>query len=138
MWMPLLGPLPKPAWFAERGEARLRRSSVRLLRRRARQRPHVVGHGLLPVYAAGEAAHGISPLTDQSIAGVIMMVEGTLVTLGVLVWLFLRAAREASERQRLLDLADARGVALDERARGARRRGGRGRPARGAASSTAG
>lgn len=36
-------------------------------------------------------------------------------TLGVLAWLFFRAASEGSERQRLLELAEARGVALDER-----------------------
>jgi hypothetical protein len=43
-----------------------------------------------------------------------MMVEGGLVTLGILAWLFLRWAQEDSERQRLLDLADAKGVALSE------------------------
>ena len=48
-----------------------------------------------------------------------MMIEGGFVTLGVIVWLFLRAAREGEERQRLLDLADRQGIALDE-ARAAR------------------
>jgi hypothetical protein len=43
-----------------------------------------------------------------------MMGEGMLVTLGVIVWLFFRAAREVDERQRLLDLADATGFPLDE------------------------
>jgi putative membrane protein len=47
-----------------------------------------------------------------------MMGEGGAVTLGVIVWLFLRAARESEERQRLLDLADQRGVELDERRAG--------------------
>ena len=37
------------------------------------------------------------------------------VTLGVMVWLFIRAAREVEQRQRLLDLADAHGFPLDER-----------------------
>ena len=39
--------------------------------------------------------------------GVIMMVEGGLVTLGVLAWLFLRWAKQDTERQRLLDLAES-------------------------------
>jgi hypothetical protein len=43
-----------------------------------------------------------------------MMIEGTLLTLGLFAWLFFRAAREGEERQRLLDLAQERGIALDE------------------------
>ena len=71
------------------------------------------------VYASGEAHRGIAPLTDQSTAGVIMMVEGTFVTLGIFAWLFFRSAQEGSERQRLIELAQDRGVVLDE-ARAAR------------------
>ena len=37
------------------------------------------------------------------------------VTLGVIIWLFFRAAREVEQRQRLLDLADTMGFPLDER-----------------------
>ena len=44
-----------------------------------------------------------------------MMIEESLLTLGLLCWLFLRAARESEERQELLDLAARRDVALDER-----------------------
>ena len=60
-----------------------------------------------------------------------MMVEGSLLTLVLFGWLFLRAAREGEERQELLDLAQARGVELTERAR-------RGRWRRAAAPSCAG
>jgi hypothetical protein len=70
-------------------------------------------------YSRGEAHWNISPLTDQSTAGVIMMIEGTLVTLGIFAWLFFRTAEEGSERQRLIELAQARGIPLDE-ARAAR------------------
>lgn len=71
-----------------------------------------------PDYAPGEAEFGISPLTDQGIAGVIMIGEGGLLTLGVLVWLFLQWAEQDSERQRLVELAEERGVPLsDARAR---------------------
>ena len=72
-----------------------------------------------PIYAPGEKYWGITPLADQSTAGVVMMIEGTFVALGVFAWLFFRTAREGMERQRLLDLAQNRGVALDE-ARAAR------------------
>lgn len=114
MWMPLVGPLPMPEWFGNL--ARLGYTvGVRFT-------SAVLGNVLMwsatvlyPVYAAGEAEQGISPLTDQSMAGAIMMVEGTLVTLGVFAYLFFRAAREDSERQRLIELAHARGVPLDER-----------------------
>ena len=72
------------------------------------------GTVLYPIYAPGERQWGISPLADQSTAGVIMMVEGTFLALGVLAWVFFEAAHEGSEKQRLLDLAHDRGVALDE------------------------
>jgi hypothetical protein len=44
-----------------------------------------------------------------------MMVEGTFLALGVLAWIFLEVAREGTERQHLLELAEERGFALDER-----------------------
>jgi cytochrome c oxidase assembly factor CtaG len=113
MWMPVVGPLPKPAWW--RNAAPL--GYVVLVRLWGAAFGNVLvwsGSAFYGAYAAGEASHGISPLTDQGIAGAIMMGEGGLVTLGVIAWLFLRSAREAEERQRLMDLADAHGVALDE------------------------
>ena len=112
MWMPLVGPLPVPAWFnlpAKLGYVVV----VRLA-------GTVLGNvfmwsdtALYPDYGPGEADFGISPLTDQGIAGVIMTAEGGLVTLGVICWLFLLWAKQDSERQRLLDLADRAGVELD-------------------------
>ena len=44
-----------------------------------------------------------------------MMVEGSILTICLFGWLFLRSAREGQERQELLELAAAGGVALDER-----------------------
>src|SRR5262249_38912772 len=73
------------------------------------------GSVLYPIYAPGERYWGISPVADQSTAGVLMMVEGTFLALGVLAWVFLEVAREGTEKQRLLDLAQERGVQLDER-----------------------
>ncbi|MBA2262612.1 MAG: hypothetical protein H0W03_08095 [Solirubrobacterales bacterium] len=43
------------------------------------------------------------------------MVEGSILTICLFGWLFLRSAREGEERQALLDLAGARGVPLTER-----------------------
>ena len=42
-------------------------------------------------------------LADQGWAGTIMMVEGSLVTIGALAWLFLKLAAEGELRQRLLE-----------------------------------
>ena len=57
-----------------------------------------------------------------------MTIEGGLVTLGVLAWLFLRWAQQDTERQELLDLAEDRGVDLsDARAERAVRAGQGGR-----------
>ncbi len=118
MWMALLGPLPKPEWFGN--GARL--VYVIVVRLGGAVLANVLlwaGSPLYPDYAAGEAAHGISPLVDQGAAGVVMMVEQGLVTMGLFAWLFFRAAQQSDERQALLDLAAERGVPLDE-ARAAR------------------
>jgi ribosomal protein L12E/L44/L45/RPP1/RPP2 len=44
-----------------------------------------------------------------------MMVESSLLTLGLFCWLFMKAARESTERQELIELAQARGVEVSER-----------------------
>ena len=113
MWMPLFGPLPKPAWFGTVGKLGYI-IAVRLA-------GAILGNVLIwsgtvfyPAYAAGEAAHGISPLRDQGAAGVLMMVEGSLLTLGLFAWLFLDAARQAERKQELLDWAEQHGYALTE------------------------
>ncbi len=113
MWMALLGPLPKPAWFGNGAKIGYI-IAVRLIQ-------SVLANALLwssgvlyPRYAAGQAEWGISPANDQSAAGAIMMIEGSIVTILLFCWLFLRAARESEERQELLELAAARGVELSE------------------------
>jgi putative membrane protein len=113
IWLPLFGPLPKPAWFGNAAMA----VYVVVVRLAGAVLANVLawaGSPLYPRYAAGEAEHGIAPLTDQGAAGMVMMVESALVTFGVLAWIFFRWARQDTERQRLLDLADERGVELDD------------------------
>lgn len=112
MWMPVFGPLPVPRWFTA-GWKVVYVIAVRFA-------GVILGNVLMwsntvlyTVYRPGEHEWGISPITDQSIAGVIMMVEGTFLGLGLIAWFFLRAAQEGIEKQRLIDLAFDRGVDLD-------------------------
>jgi len=118
MWMCLVGPLPTPGWFGNLGRL-FYIVAVRLA-------GTVLGNIFLwsgtvfyPFYSRGDAVHHISPLADQNIAGAIMMVEESFLTLGLFCWLFLRAARESEERQNLLDYAQSQGLELSE-ARAAR------------------
>jgi cytochrome c oxidase assembly factor CtaG len=67
-----------------------------------------------PYYIHGDAVYHISPIADQNIAGAVMMVEESLLTIGLFCWLFLRTARESEERQNLLDFAQAQGLELTE------------------------
>jgi cytochrome c oxidase assembly factor CtaG len=112
VWMCLFGPLPMPAWFGTPAKAGYI-VAVRLV-------SAVLGNVLLfgggsfyDVYAAGEAAHGITAAADQNAAGAIMMVEESILTICLFGWLFIRAARESEERQELMELAERRGVHLD-------------------------
>ncbi len=116
MWMCLFGPLPKPRWFGNLAKLGYI-VAVRLVGTVLGNVFLWSGAAFYPFYLRGDAAHHISPLTDQNLAGGIMMVEESLLTLGLFCWLFLRAASESEERQELLDLAYDRGVELsDERA----------------------
>ncbi|MDX6678496.1 MAG: putative rane protein [Solirubrobacteraceae bacterium] len=114
MWMALLGPLPKPSWFGN-GAKLGYIVAVRLTTTVLANVFVWTGDPFFGVYAAGERARDISPASDQIVAGSIMMVEGSILTLCLFCWLFLRSAREGQERQELLELAAAGGVALDER-----------------------
>ena len=112
LWMPVFGPLPNPPWFT----AGWKVVYVIVMRLIATVLGNILmwdGQVLYNVYAQGEAARHIEALTDQSLAGVVMMVEGIFVGLGVLAWFFFQAATEGIEKQRLLDLAIDNGVALD-------------------------
>jgi hypothetical protein len=75
----------------------------------------VFGGLFYPYYRTGDAHHHIGPLTDQITAGALMMVEESLLTIGLFCWLFLKVAREGEQRQNLLDYATSHGIALDER-----------------------
>jgi putative membrane protein len=114
MWMALLGPLPKPAWFTN--SARLVYIiAVRLAGAVLANAMIFSGTVFYPIYRAGDAHWHISPMADQISAAGVMMVEESLLTIGLFCWLFLKVAREGEERQELLDYAAAQGIELDER-----------------------
>ena len=114
MWMPIFGPLPKPQWFT----AGWKVGYVIAVRFAGAILGNVLmwsGTVLYPIYGKGEHYWRISPIADQSTAGAIMMVEGTFLALGVLAWIFFEVGPRRDREQRLLDLAEDRGFALDER-----------------------
>ena len=116
LWLGLIGPLPKPAWFASWGRL-VYVIGVRLI-------GAILGNVLVwtqtvlyPVYKTTDAARGLNPVTDQNLAGAAMMIEQTFLTILLLGWLFYRFALQDEQRQALLDLATTRGVELsDDRA----------------------
>jgi cytochrome c oxidase assembly factor CtaG len=113
LWLALLGPLPKPAWF--RGWASVGYIfGVRLI-------GAVLGNIFVwgqtifyPVYKPTDAARGLNPLSDQNLAGAVMMVEQVILTTLLMCWLFLRAAKQDEERQELLEFAHQHGVEMSE------------------------
>jgi putative membrane protein len=114
MWLALLGPLPQPEWFGN-GAKLIYIVGVRLT-------GAVLGNVFVwsesvfyPDYRPGQASWDLTPLQDQGVAGTIMMIESSIVTVLLLGWLFVKAARESEEKQELLELASARGLPLDER-----------------------
>ena len=112
MWLPLVGPLPRPSWF---GDAAMLAYIVvvRLLEAVLANVFIWSGEILYPAYAPGEAEWEISPLADQGAAGNLMMIWTGAVTLGLFTWLFLRAAGRSAEKQELIELAEQRGLELD-------------------------
>jgi putative membrane protein len=94
LWMALLGPLPKPEWFGNLGRL------VYIVA--ARLTGAVLGNVFL---WSGHVfyADTYPKESDQSLAGGIMMVEESLLTIGLFCWLFLRTARQMEERDALVE-----------------------------------
>ena len=102
MWMGLLGPLPKPQWFGN-GARLVYIVAVRLIGTVLANAMIFSGTVFYPYYRPGDAHWHISSMADQIGAAGVMMVEESLLTIGLFCWLFLKVAREGDERQRLLD-----------------------------------
>jgi cytochrome c oxidase assembly factor CtaG len=102
MWSPVLETLPAPEWFGT-GWKLGYIVIVRFV-------DTILGNVFIwsstvfySTYDHANAIWGISPVHDQNLAGVVMMAEGGLVTLGALAWLFLRLAEEGELKQQLLE-----------------------------------
>jgi cytochrome c oxidase assembly factor CtaG len=108
LWLPVLETLPAPEWFGT-GWKLAYVVAVRLVGTLLGNVFVWAGEPFYDVYDTGRDFLGLSPEADQSLAGSIMMLEGSLVTVVAIAWLFLRLAQEGEARQRLLE----RGV--DER-----------------------
>jgi cytochrome c oxidase assembly factor CtaG len=102
LWLPVLETLPAPEWFGT-GAKLGYIVGVRLV---ATVLGNVFVWGSGPfydVYESGQDYLGLSPEADQSLAGSLMMLEGSIVTIVAIAWLFLRMAQEGEVRQRLLE-----------------------------------
>jgi putative membrane protein len=101
MWAAVVEVLPGPEWFGT-GVKFGYVAVVRLLETVLGNVFIWSGEVVYPVYD-GSDRWDIGPLQDQGLAGTIMMVEGSVVTIGALAWLFLKLAQEGELRQRLLE-----------------------------------
>ena len=102
MWAPVVEVLPGPAWFGT-GMKLGYIAAVRVVDTILGNVFVWSGGVFYRAYEHPVDRWGISAHADQGIAGGVMMLEGSLVTLGALAWLFLRWARESEERQQLID-----------------------------------
>jgi cytochrome c oxidase assembly factor CtaG len=114
LWLALLGPLPKPAWF-NNGARLAYLLAIWVIGAGLANAFLWAGHPFYPLYAANAAAAGRSAVADQAAAGGVMLVEQTMVVFGLLIWLLARTLRDAGRRQELAELAARQGVALDAR-----------------------
>lgn len=113
MWLALLGPFPKPQWFGHAGKI----GYTGVVHFASMGMANILmwsGTVLYPIYIDSDQAHGISPLTDQSIAGAILMIQGGVIMLAVFFWVLIQWAREDTERQELVDLAERLRVPITE------------------------
>ena len=120
MWLPVLETLPAPEWFGTGAKI----GYIAVVRGVETVLGNVffwAGSVFYPaVYVHRQQLWGLSPLEDQGLAGAVMMIEGSIVTLSALAWLFLRMGRESELHQQLLEQG------VDPRAAGRAVRYGRG------------
>lgn len=98
MWMCLFGPLEMPGWFGNTAKLAYI-LAVRLTTAVLANLLLWSGNVFYDYYSSGDAARHISPLADQNIAGAVLMVQQSLVTLGLLCWLYVHSAHQ-DERTR--------------------------------------
>jgi len=102
LWLPVLETLPAPEWFGT-GWKLAYIVAVRLVATAIGNVFVWGGDPYYDVHAHGDEYLGLSPSADQSLAGSLMMLEGSIVTIVAIAWLFLRLAQEGEVRQQLLE-----------------------------------
>ncbi len=96
MWMCLLGPLAMPGWFGN--VAKLAYIlAVRLTGALLANLLLWSGNVFYVYYSNGDATRHISPIADQNLAGAAMTVQQSLVTLGLLCWLYLSSTHQGEQ-----------------------------------------
>lgn len=95
IWSPVLETLPAPAWFGTGAKL----AYIVVVRLVSTVLANVFFWSGEPFYApyAGAGA------SDQAAAGAVMMIEGSVVTICALAWLFLRMFAEGERKQELLE-----------------------------------
>ena len=102
MWAAVVEVIPGPAWFGTAAKLGYV-VAVRLLETVLGNIFIWAGDPIYGVYDDGSELYGVSALRDQGLAGTIMMIEGSLVTIGAIAWLFLRWGAESELRQQLIE-----------------------------------
>jgi len=102
LWLPVLETLPAPEWFGT-GAKLAYVVAVRLVATIVGNVFIWGGAAFYDVYDTGDDYLGLSPSADQSLAGSLMMLEGSIVTIVAIAWLFLRMAQEGDVRQELIE-----------------------------------
>ncbi len=102
LWLPVLERLPAPEWFGT-GWKLAYIVGVRLVGTVIANVFVWGGSPYYDIYDTGEDFLGLSPSADQSLAGSLMMLEGSIVTVVAIAWLFLRMAQEGEVRQELIE-----------------------------------
>ena len=102
LWLPVLETLPAPEWFGT-GAKLAYIVGVRLVATIIGNVFIWAGSPFYDTYRTGDDYLGLSPSADQSLAGSLMMLEGSIVTIVAIAWLFLRMAQEGEVRQELIE-----------------------------------
>ena len=92
IWEPVLETLPAPAWFGT--GVKIGYIFVVRLIETVLGNVFIWSNAMFYTVYQHAPEWGITPAHDLNLGGIVMMAEGSAVTLGVLVWLFLRLAAE--------------------------------------------
>ncbi|MBI2690475.1 MAG: cytochrome c oxidase assembly protein [Solirubrobacterales bacterium] len=113
VWMAVFGPLPKPEWFGN--IAKLVYIIVQRMAGVLLGNFFIFGGSVFYAnYATSDNPLGMKPVADQSVAGAVMMAEGSFISFVLLGWLFFKAASEGEKSQQLIEHAQDHGVEISQ------------------------